>query len=265
MPFADGHGQGRLGLVKVVSTASRRAILVFAVAILTCGIAAGDTLAITGLGLGDKNFYLDENGSTTPTEIGFAGILDINLTKTGSTTLYPRTTMCVQLFTDIGNNTYNTTVLLPSEVTTPPPTAFALEQAAWLLDNETPATADAAAGLQLAIWKITVDGYTAKLSSPFTVGNVQEVQSGTDKTPTAIVNNAITYLNASIGKSSNLAFVYENVAQTSPYAPAQMLEGLEYSGGPQPPPATPESSTFMLAGVALLALGHTARRKLGSR
>jgi hypothetical protein len=42
-----------------------------------------------------------------------------------------------------------------------------------------------------------------------------------------------------------------------------MLEGLEYKdGGPAP---APESSTFMLAGAALLALGHTARRKLGRR
>jgi phage-related tail fiber protein len=225
---------------------------------LTCGTAAADTIVVTGIGLGDSNFYLNENG--TDKNVSFAGIIDIRLTETGISGTFDRTTLCVQLFTDISENTtYNTTVLLPSHVT-PPPTVASLQQIAWLLDNETPTTSDLAAGLQLAIWKIAEDGLYTGGSNPFTTGTVRQATSHT--TPAAILSDAQTYLTASIGHSSDLAFVYVNVTQATPPVAAQMLEGLKYPTGPG---STPESSTFMLAGVALLALGHTARRKLGSR
>jgi hypothetical protein len=240
---------------------SRRVFGLFAVAILASGIAAADTIVVTGTGDGES-FWIDENG--TPTDVSFAGIIDITLDGT-----YKRTTMCVQLFTDISENvTYNTTVLLPSQVNwqPPPPTDAALEQIAWLLDNEEAGanTNAKAAGLQLAIWKIAEDGVYTGGSNPFGSGSVT-VSTGT-ATNATVLADATAYLTDATGKSSDLAFVYVNTATSgSPPTPEQMLEGLEFSGGPQPPPLTPECSTFILAGVALLALGRTARRKLGSR
>lgn len=228
----------------------------FAVAILASGIAAADTIRVTGLGLGDgsinhTDLWISENGSDA--DVAFAGIIDIQLTQTGVSGTFNRTTMCVQLFTDIGENTtYDTTVLLPSAFS--PPTETALHRIAWLLDNETPTTNDQAAGLQLAIWDIEVDA-----GDGFTSGAVQKA-TGSHTTTAAVLSDAISYEAASVGQSSNLAFVYENVTQGRNPAPAQMLEGLEFPTGPQG--HTPESSTFVLAGVALLAFGRMARRKL---
>jgi len=232
---------------------------VFAAAILASGIAAADTIEVTGIGAGDSNFYIKENGANT--NVYFAGIINIYLTQGSS--YYTRTTMCVELFTDISENiTYNTTVYLPSQVGAPQNPA-ALEQIAWLLDNETPVGNDAAAGLQLAIWKIEVDGVYTGGSSPFTSGEVQQA-SGGYTTPAAILSDAQGYLTASVGHSSNIAYVYDNVTQGSNPTAVQMLEGLEYHDG-GPAPTTPESSTFVLAGVALLALRQTAWRKLRGR
>ena len=259
-----------LGLAMRVFVSPRRVLGLFAVAILASGIATADTIEVTGIGTGDSNFYIDEtiNSVLTPTVVYFAGTINIQLTNDAGTE-FDRTTMCVQLLTDIDlGDIYNTTVLSPSQVSvTPPPTDAALEQIAWLLDNEEAGatTGDEAAGLQLAIWKISQDGVFTGTGydgeNPFITGTVQE-STGT-ATPAAILTDAVGYLTASIGESSDLAYVYENATQADPPVAAQMLEGLEYQdGGPAP---APESSTFVLAGVALLALGHTARRKLGSR
>jgi len=246
----------------VIAGPFRRAGYLCAAAFFACGIAAADTILVTGTGLGESIWVgEDTTGKVVDTDVGFAGIIDITLDGT-----YKRTTMCVQLFVDINEGTtYNTTVLLPSEVTVvPPPTVASLEQIAWLLDNETPTTNAQAAGLQLAIWKIAEDGVDTGHNLSWTTGMVQEA-TGAHTTNATVLTDATNYLAASVGHSSDLAFVYENATQATPPVAAQMLEGLEYSGGPQPPPATPECSTFMLAGVALLALGHTARRRFGSR
>jgi hypothetical protein len=246
----------------------RRFLPLFAAVLLGSGVAAADTIEVTSIGLGDSNFYIDEtiNGVLTPTDVYFAGVINIQLTDPAGT--FNRTTMCVQLLVDIDlGATYNTTVLLPSQVNvTAPPTDAGLEQIAWLLDNETPTDGDSAAGLQLAIWKIASDGVFTGTGNagrhPFTTGTVQEA-SGAYTTPSAILTDATNDLTAAEGKSSDLAYVYENATQANPPVGAQMLEGLEFhDGGPSP---VPESSTFVLAGVALLALGHTARRRLISR
>ena len=244
---------------------ARRALGLFAVAILASGIAAADTIDVTGLGTGDgsynsTDFYVDENG--TNTDIYFAGNITISVTDSQGT--FTRSSMCVQLFTDIAMNTnYNTTIYVPNAFG--PPTAGELGQIAWLLDTYDPLTGntltnDQSAGLQLAIWKIAEDGVDTGSNLSWTTGTVQEGSNPSANTKT-VFGYATTYLTTAVGNSSNLAFVYYNTDSNGTIV--QMLEGPQYSSGP--PAVTPESSTFILAGVALLALGRTARRKLGSR
>jgi len=231
----------------------------FAVAILASGIAAAATIEVTGIGLGDSNIYVKENG--TDANVYFAGVINIQLINSAGT--FNRTTMCVQLFVDINEyQVYNTGVYLPSQVA-PSSTAAELEQIAWLLDNVTPTTNDQAAGLQLAIWKIAQDGVDTGSNLSFTTGTVQEA-TGTYTTNATVLSDAQGYLADSVGNSTNIAYVYENATTGSNPTPAQMLEGLEYHDG-GPVPTTPESSTFVMAGVALLALRQTAWRKLRNR
>jgi hypothetical protein len=238
---------------------SRSLFGLFAAMILTSGVAAADTIIATGTGLGE-DIWFKVNGTD---QDSYAGLIDISLTN--STGTYAQNTFCVQATVDISPNvTYNTTVELPSQVnwSTPPPTNAALEQVAWMIDNdEAGANSNVtSAALQLAIWKVAEDGvYTyAAGVNPFLSGIVQEA-TGAHTTNATVLSDAESYLKAASGESSNLANVYVNVAQTgNPPAPAQMLEGIRYAD-------TPESSTFVLAGIALLALGQTARRKLGSR
>lgn len=242
----------------------------FAVAILASGIATADTIiANIDTSLGEENaLWLNiptsNGGVGADSLVYFAGVLTIQLTDSKGTVT--RDTMCVDLFTDINvGGTYGTTVDLPSQAPVNPPTTdAALEQIAWLLDNETPTTQLQGAALQLAIWKISVDGVDTGSNLSFTTGQVQQPTNSNNLTPTtlAVIGGAESYLSASVGHSSNVAFVYENFS-LSDGSRAQTLEGLEFIDiGPQP---APESSTFVLAGIALLALGRTARRKLGSR
>ncbi len=252
---------------------SRRAFSLFATAILASGIAAADTIiANVDTSLGEYNVEISENGADVNTY--FAGGLDIQLTNSSGTVT--RETMCVDLFTDIYvGQTYGTSVDLPSQVPLSQIPA-ALERVAWLEDNAllpalTPgapttltsnywvAGANAAAmgaGMQLAIWDIIVDG-----GDGFTSGAVQQGSAANPTDPTALYW-ANEYETLSAGQSSDEAFVYENVS-LSDGSPAQTLEGPEFQdNGPQP---APESSTFVLAGMALLALRHTSRRKPGGR
>ena len=162
----------KLGLAMSVIAPSRRVLCLFAVAILTSGIAAADTIVATGVdgALSESSLWIDENGTDT-SEI--AGVIYIQLTDSSGTV--DRDTMCVDLFTNIYlNQTYNTTVDLPSQVPPPQNPAY-LERIAWLEDNallpvlfpgdpstlpsaDWSATQAQAAGLQLAIWDIVVDG-----------------------------------------------------------------------------------------------------------
>lgn len=247
---------------------SRRTFPLFAVATLACGIAAADTIVATGVNasLGEYNVWINANGTDTNTY--FAGVIEIQLTNSSGTV--DRDTLCVDLFTDIYlGQSYGTTVYLPSQIS-PASTAAALERAAWLEDNallpaQNPGapstlpssdwvtTAAQGAGLQLAIWDIEVDGGDGLSSG--------EVQAATGSNPTdpTVLSWAETYESLSSGMTSNVAFVYENV-DSSNGDPAQTLEGPEFQdNGPQP---VPESSSFVLAGVALLALRPTARREL---
>jgi hypothetical protein len=252
---------------------SRRAFGVLAVAILTSGIATADTIvASVDPTLGEYGVWISING--VDTDLYFAGGLDIQLTNSNGTVT--RETMCVDLFTDIYvGEAYGTSVDLPSQVV-PPQNAALLERVAWLEDNallpaltpgapsvlpssdwvEAPNAPAMGAGMQLAIWDIVVDG-----GDGFSQGVVQQGSAANPTDPT-VLYWAETYEALSAGQSSDLGFVYENV-NLSDGSPAQTLEGPEFQdNGPQP---APESPTFVLAGMALLALTHTARRKLASR
>ncbi|MGO9012147.1 MAG: hypothetical protein ACLQPN_18790 [Bryobacteraceae bacterium] len=237
-------------------------------AILASGIAAADTIRVTGLPTGEgsenqQDLWIDENG--TDTDVYFAG--NITIQVTAGTHTYTRVSMCVELFTDISlNTTYNTIIYVPNAFS--PPTGNELLQIAWLLDNYDPEPGNAltdaqAAGLQLAIWKIAEDGVYTYVQGvdPFKSGQVQAIYSGSEETNTTVLSDAEAYLKDASGQSSDLAYVYYNTNQQNGDI-VQMLEGPLYPTGPQG--QTPESSTFVLAGVALLALGRMARRKLVS-
>jgi len=247
---------------------SRRAFGLFAVAILASGIAAADTIEYTTNGTGDgtgaspaEALWIDYDG--TDTDLWFAG--NLNITLTDSQGSFTRITMCVQISVGIvEGQTYDTTVYQPAAFS--PPTGPELEQIAWLLSTYDPETnpltnANAAAGLQFAIWWISTNGLYAGQSNPFASGPVQAIFTGSDKTIPAVVTDAENYLTDAINQSSPSAYVYYNYEANGTLV--QMLEGPLYTTGPQG--ITPESSTFVLAGVALLALGRPARRKLGSR
>ena len=245
-----------------------------AAATMLCGIATAGTIVVTGVetSRGEYNVWINENGQDV--DAYFAGVINIQLTDT--TGVYNRDTMCVQLFTDIYlNQVYGTSVVTPDEMG-----GGSLDQASWLLDNAlmpgqnggaTPSslpsadwvtTAAQGAGLQLAIWDLVNDG-----GNGFSAGSIQAatVANGpaADVTDPTVLSWAVTYENLALipGHTSNDAFVYVNVDLGSG-APAQMLEGPEFTndGGPQP---APEASTLVLAGTALAALGLVGRRKIG--
>ena len=252
---------------------SRRVLLAFAMAILASGTAAADTIVVA-LGTGDgssnhNDLYIDEenmtngqfNGTFTNTDVYFAGNLTIQLTETGSPTIYTRKTMCVQLYTDINvGTTYDTTVYQPAAFS--PPIGTELKQIAYLLDTFDPIanntlTNDQAAGLQLAIWKIATDGANTGSNLSWTTGAVREGPNP-NQTTQNVFGFATTYLTDVVDHFSNNAYVYFNYEANGTVV--QMLEGPGgYTTGP--PAITPESSTFVLAGVALLALGHRVRRR----
>ncbi len=190
----------------------------------------------------------------------YVGVLGITLTDDNGKT-YDRDTLCVDLFTDINITTYyNTVVLHPDQVANKH-----IGRVSWLVDNallptqnnvytsvlpeeDWVMTPEQGAAIQLAIWDIVHDGGDG-LSS----GSVQF-----DRTVNTVVDDwAATYFSASLGKSSDLAFVYRNFNGSG--VEAQMLAGPMFSDdGPHP---NPEPRTFVLAGAALLALGHIARKK----
>ncbi len=252
-------------------TVARWAIMLVTAATLLCGIAAADSIVVTGVNgnLGEYGVWIEEYGQDVDTY--FAGVINIQLTDTAG--VFNRDTMCVQLFTDIYiGETYGTTVVTPNQ-----DGGGALDQASWLLDNAlmpaqdgTPSvlpsvdwvtTAAQGAGLQLAIWDLVEDG-----GDGFSKGSVQASTGAngpaTDATTLYWANLYEAAVEASSSYVSNDAFVYEN---SSNGVQAQTLEGPEYlyDGGPQPPATTPEAPTLVLAGMALTVLGLAGRHKLG--
>lgn len=249
-----------------------------------CGVVSADTInAYTVDGSMGENIWLympsgGANGPMAVQQTYFTGVIDIVLGANRQK--YYRNTLCVDLFTDILiGKTYFTNVEAPEFAEKEfPKYGNSLTETAWLIDTELPVveaavgnpTADhggsaaMGAGLQLAIWKLTVDG-----SGDFSSGLVQVVTAGTaganstNLTDPNAVYWADLYEAAALTtppQFSNDAFVYVN---SSGGQYAQMLEGPEYGSGPQP--TTPEPSTFVLLGGGLVAASLVLRKKVGQR
>jgi hypothetical protein len=242
------------------------AISLFAAVLLLGRVASADTITPTGVDTtrGEYNVYIQQNGVNVNTY--FAGVIFISLIDTNNQ-VFNRDTLCVDLFTDIYlNTTYGTTVLSPDQVP-----GKNLDRVSWLIDNallptqnntytsDLPSsnwvtTAAQGAGIQLAIWDIVEDN-----GDGFSSGSVQASSDSNHPTPADVLSWANIYESASLGESSDLAYVYNNVSLSDDHSPAQMLEGpLFQDGGPAPP--TPEPSTFALASTVLIAARFICRK-----
>ena len=201
-----------------------------------------------------ESIWMNENGNNVSQY--FAGVVLITLTDTDTHQQWYRDTLCVDLFTEIQvKQTYGTTVLDPYEVS-----GRNLTRVSWLVDNALLPTQSSylsvlpasdwvtnsaqGAGIQLAIWDIVEnngDGLSA--------GSVQASTDPNNPTPPDVLSWANFYETQSLNQSSGLAFVYDNVDLSSD-APAQMLEGPEFTdGGPVPAPE-PSTCQFMLVSLA---------------
>lgn len=237
--------------------------------VLGCGMASASTIVATGVdGSRGGSMVIREvsqDGSSFTDVNGLAGVILITLTDGGL--VVNRDTLCVDLFTNIyENQTYNTNVLRPEDVP-----QKNLQRASWLVDNyllpaknpvlglDMVTSAVQGMGMQFAIWDIVHDN-----GDGFFAGRVQ---AGTDTsfgvTDSNVLIWAQTYESLSLGKSSNLAFVYNNVTQGTNPVLAQMLIGPQFADrGPQP---VPEPQTLLPAGLALIALSLGLRKRIGKR
>ncbi len=233
---------------------------------LLCGSALANTVIMpTGVDSSrGESIWIQENG--VDTDAYFAGVIDITV-QDGDQKWF-RDSLCVDLFTDIYlGQSYGTTIERPSDVF-----GKNLQRVSWLIDNallptqisgitsvlpstqfiSTPAQG---AGIQLAIWDIVHDG-----GDGFSSGSVQAVTNPANPTDPLALAWAQTYETDSVGKSSNEAYVYNNV-NLSNGQPAQMLAGPMFlDHGPAP---VPEPVTQALIGGSLALLGVLFRRRRG--
>jgi len=232
--------------------------------LLASGLAsAGSLLTPTGVnGNLGESIWINEDGTDTQTY--FAGVIFIQLQENGE--VFDRSTLCVDLFTDIYlDQTYSTVMQHPAALpaknlervsyliedalfpTMDPSNPTALPQADWV------ATPAQGAGIQLAIWDIVHDG-----GDGFSLGRVQAAKNPANPTDPAVLTWAQIYESVSLGQQDNSAFIYTNTDMGT-QSSAQMLAGPQFwDGGPYP---NPEPSTFLLAGVALILIAQAIRRR----
>ncbi len=187
--------------------------------------AKADTLTVTGVGAGTRG---------VPLTAGSEWAVQILITING----IPHTAFCVDLFTNIGFASYNTT---PSAPATFHPFGPRL---AWIYHNyanlvpTSPNPDLAATALQLALWDIRHDD-----GDGLDTGVIQLVESyRTTVAGAALLAAADEIINASIGKRSTQASILYNFSFDG--NPAQTL----ITDGNWPEP-TPEPSTFLLLGA----------------
>lgn len=248
----------------------------FALLSLVGGLASAATIVANVDWSRGENVWIDENEK--PVQTYFSGVLLITLTADNVN--YNRDTLCVDLFTDIYVTVpYSTTVLHPDQVF-----GRHLDRVSWLVDNallpmDDPSISTTAlpqiewvgrapaayhggpaaqgAGIQLAIWDIVEDG-----GNGLDVGKVQQSSDPAHPTEPNALYWAHLYESASLGHSSDLAFVYDTASLGYPTAlgtMAQMLAGPRFEDhGPSP---NPEPATFALAALALVAWPLLRRRR----
>src|SRR4051794_38326678 len=103
-----------------------------------------NTIIVTGVdsALGwQQSLYINESGSNN--QLYWSGAIDITIDG------WSRLVFCVDLFTNIGFSTYNSTLDFSD---TP-----SLKRVGWLLENQFPITQLGGAAFQLAIWDIVHD------------------------------------------------------------------------------------------------------------
>ncbi len=191
-------------------------------------VAQATTITLTGLG-----FYqtIPLIVNVTTAENATAG--QIRVTVDGVNLI----AYCVDLFTDIGYATYNSTLTLPSDY---PGGA----RAAWIFENYAAGvtTNIAGAALQLAVWDIIHDG-----GDGLSAGNVRLASSGS----ATLRSNASAIITASAGRTSNNATILRNVSVAG--VPAQNLITSTI--------ATPEPGTWLMTAVGLCFAGGLRRRR----
>ena len=227
--------------------------------LIAAGCASADSIHIVGVDYSRAMSIRLWEAGTGDTD-GIAGVIDIELISSDGS-VHPLDTLCVDLFTNIYlGQTYTTHVYHPSQI----PDKNLL-WVSWLIDNAMlptqekgfPSALDQAdwltspvqgAGIQLAIWDIVHDG-----GDGFYAGRVR---AATGTLPTdQVLLAAQRYEDVSRGHTSGLAYVYDNYTGSDEY---QMLAGPRFEdGGPHP---TPEPSTLVLIGAALIALSLIGRR-----
>ena len=231
---------------------------------LLCGPALANTIIMpTGVDWSrGEGLWIREDG--VDTNAYFGGVIFLSISD--GVQQWSRDSLCVDLFTDIYlGQQYGTTILTPSEVP-----GKNLQRVSWLVDNallptQVSATSSAlpvnqwvttaaqGAGIQLAIWDIVHDG-----GDGFSSGRVQAVTDPAHPTDASVLAWANLYESDSLGRSSNLAYIYQNV-NLGNGQPAQMLAGpLFLDHGPAP---APEPVTLAMVGGALVVFGVAFRRR----
>jgi hypothetical protein len=107
---------------------SGRTFRLFAAAILTCGIAAADTIIAGGVDAtrGEYNLWIKQDGTNSNTY--FANAIEIELSSSNGT--MNRGALSVDLFTDISLNTANQTEVSVASQVSPASTATVLDRIA---------------------------------------------------------------------------------------------------------------------------------------
>jgi hypothetical protein len=223
----------------------------FLMATALAGVGASTTITVSSVDSGtglQSSLWIQEDG--TNLQLYFAGGIDVGVNG------YSRLVYCVDMFTDINVPGTYTTVLDFANTTN-------LERVGWLMQNYWPssiytgsALQTQGAAFQLAIWDIMVDG-----GDGFTAGRVKKSSDTAHPTDAKVLAAAQAYETASMAKTAAYGIVYRNYLTSSPYTQVQTLMGLGVTdGGPSP---VPEPGDFALigGGLALLALGGSARHK----
>ena len=206
---------------------------------MALGLQAG-SIQLTGVGYGRPDVQMViANG---PTQSEYA--TEIFVTREGSSYL----AYCVDLFTTIGFNTYQSS-------TGSPDTYVNGGRAAWLFETYSGLVRsnDDAAALQVALWDVVHDGGDGL--------GTGVIRLGTSETALGVAANSLVA--SSLGQSSMNAAILYNFD----YGTGQQRQTLiSYALAPPPTSVeTPEPATMLLIGAGLAGVFAISRRGSGTR